>query len=667
MSRIYKVPGQNLEYKIPEDGEVFSDGYGGVYKWEGNRVLSLSAQYSGGSFRDAQGKSVSLGFDVNSLPQYNPGDVAQAVTKMGGRYNNQAPFHPVTDFAVFQPKPVASTGETFTQGVSATNPNAHTLTSSKTGEFASNAPKYGDPNAINPGSLSTLTNPNAGFNQTGGSTAGFNQTVTQPAPYSQTDPNRVINTTTGQTAGQMNAPVTPAAPVDTNYFMKAGESTEAYNARVLAYNQSKNPAPEAPPVGGSITADKLAGSNNPQFNSSQFDPYDASKLPSDVAEPELSSAETDVQSRIDKIMKQQEEAAGRGAYQLEQENQRNIPELRKLQNDFSSQLKLAQLEAANIQQATQTGQGVTSAIDARQRAEALRKNSVKSLGIYAMLEMAKGNLATAQDAADRATEQKYGPIEAQIEAAISNVNLIMKSPEYTAAEKARAARTEAALQANKAAIDAQKAEAADIWDLTFKAMENGLTDPTILNRIRNAGSKEEAAQIAAPYIKKEEEQWSAPYNLGGDLVQKSSTTGQIRTAVNVSSGGGGSGPVTITAEDKRGLVGAGFTSTEANAIGADVNKYGLAKVLEGITDPTQKAAIQKVYGVDASKETKLTRASMSALFGIADNSSKSGILGFFGGGKTNSQKLDDLMSTIKKYQDVGYKDDEILKLMQEKK
>lgn len=64
------------------------------------------------------------------------------------------------------------------------------------------------------------------------------------------------------------------------------------------------------------------------------------------------------------------------------------------------------------------------------------------------------------------------------------------------------------------------------------------------------------------------------------------------------------------------------------------------------------------------KETKLTRESLSNLFGIPDNDEKSGILGgWFGIGKTNKQKLDELVSTVEKYQAVGYSDDEILKMM----
>lgn len=68
-------------------------------------------------------------------------------------------------------------------------------------------------------------------------------------------------------------------------------------------------------------------------------------------------------------------------------------------------------------------------------------------------------------------------------------------------------------------------------------------------------------------------------------------------------------------------------------------------------------------GVSSSN---LTRQKVSSLYGIPDNNEKSGIDWWkqaYGSGETNAQKLDDIMNTIKKYQDVGYTDDEILKLV----
>lgn len=54
--------------------------------------------------------------------------------------------------------------------------------------------------------------------------------------------------------------------------------------------------------------------------------------------------------------------------------------------------------------------------------------------------------------------------------------------------------------------------------------------------------------------------------------------------------------IKLTPTDKKGLLAAGFLPGEISSIESDVNKYGINKVLEGITDTKQKTAIQKVYG-----------------------------------------------------------------------
>ncbi|HAS04859.1 MAG TPA: hypothetical protein DCR71_03755, partial [Dehalococcoidia bacterium] len=60
-----------------------------------------------------------------------------------------------------------------------------------------------------------------------------------------------------------------------------------------------------------------------------------------------------------------------------------------------------------------------------------------------------------------------------------------------------------------------------------------------------------------------------------------------------------------TAIDKQGLLGAGFSQPDINAIENDVNQFGLNEVLKGITDQKQIDALNKVYGNTVVK--KVTR------------------------------------------------------------
>lgn len=126
--------------------------------------------------------------------------------------------------------------------------------------------------------------------------------------------------------------------------------------------------------------------------------------------------------------------------------------------------------------------------------------------------------------------------------------------------------------------------------------------------------------------------------------------------------------ISLGAADKQTLAGADFNEQDIVNIQADVNAHGIQKVLNGTTDPKQQQAIRQVYGGSAPKAevpSKLTRSSVSSLFGIPDDGSDTDTNGWMPGGhETTSHKLDGIMESIKKYQDVGYSDAEILKLMQ---
>lgn len=109
----------------------------------------------------------------------------------------------------------------------------------------------------------------------------------------------------------------------------------------------------------------------------------------------------------------------------------------------------------------------------------------------------------------------------------------------------------------------------------------------------------------------------------------------------------------------------GFSGADVVAIKNDIATYGIDTVLEGITDPDEVKAIQALE-TKAGDKTKLTRSNVSSLYGIPDDDTKK--KEWFGGFnvKTGKEQLDELMSFITRYQDVGYSDEQILKLMQEK-
>lgn len=360
------------------------------------------------------------------------------------------------------------------------------------------------------------------------------------------------------------APAPIPAPVNENYFLKKNESITDYNARLASLNLPSAATPEGVVAVQPKNTDALvtqtkqmlaqtAAEGTKPFAGSSYDTitpaqlsapepikpkitpplssYTAivpppptptpslplpskptppsSTLPLPLAPPatppeatQLGTEEVKLQKNIEEAMALQTQGAGRGAFQSEQEKIQGVAEKVNLFNDLGGQLDFLAQKAATIQaQTQQAGAGVTTAIDARQRAEALRLNSIESLQIQAQYNVAKGRLATAQTLANQAVDLKFKPIEDQIAAAKANIELLKGSPNISLEEKKRAIAQTQILNDRASAIDRQKQNEQDIFGLIKTAMTNGLTDATILSQANNA-TKAQAEQILAPYLKK---------------------------------------------------------------------------------------------------------------------------------------------------------------------
>lgn len=150
---------------------------------------------------------------------------------------------------------------------------------------------------------------------------------------------------------------------------------------------------------------------------------------------------------------------GQSAYQSQVENSLGLPQLNQTQVDLTNQLNTLKNEALaipNVIQNMQTGRGTTAAGIAPQDTAALRENAIKALSVSSLLDATNGNIASAQAKADRAVAQKFDPIKEQIAAAQSNLNLILQSPEYSQAQKTRAAAEKATQDAKAQALARQE-------------------------------------------------------------------------------------------------------------------------------------------------------------------------------------------------------------------
>src|SRR3990167_1985620 len=228
------------------------------------------------------------------------------------------------------------------------------------------------------------------------------------------------------------------------------------NAGLIA---GKTQVPENTPF-GSITGESLTPTSD--ISSKVIQPTPTITPPvaglntevTEVPKLELTAPETDVQKRISEVLGLREGLKGEKSFRAEQEKAAGFPELNRTQTDLSSRLKALQNEALAIPlqlQQEAVGRGITAGGLQPLQTAALRNNAIQALSVSSLLEASRGNLALAQDQADRAVAAKYDPIKEEIAVKLANLDLILKSPEYTVAEKNRA-------QAQKTAHEAKNRE-----------------------------------------------------------------------------------------------------------------------------------------------------------------------------------------------------------------
>lgn len=121
----------------------------------------------------------------------------------------------------------------------------------------------------------------------------------------------------------------------------------------------------------------------------------------------------------------------------------------------------------------------------------------------------------------------------------------------------------------------------------------------------------------------------------------------------------------FTTSQKSQLLSGNFTTADINNMQTDLAAHGIDSVVQGLPE-AQQSLVKRVLAnsdtvANVGSGIKLTRASVSKLFGIPDDDKGQDIFG----GSSNKQKLDEIADFIGRYREVGYEDDQILKILQE--
>lgn len=230
-----------------------------------------------------------------------------------------------------------------------------------------------------------------------------------------------------------------------------------------------------------------------QIRANNFQSYTPPPTPSilglDISMPKLSEPEQKVSDFTKRITDIQNSLLGKTTFTQEQEKLQGTPELQKAMNDLAAQIKGYQLESQSLQNIGATipsameerfaGTGATKAGVLPLTAGELRRNQIqqatiasKALTAAAAFEAIKGNIANAQILIDRAIAAKFGPQEEKLKVELANLDVALKDPSITLAEKNRANAQSLILKKQEGEIAAKKQETADIWKISTDASAN---------------------------------------------------------------------------------------------------------------------------------------------------------------------------------------------------
>lgn len=268
------------------------------------------------------------------------------------------------------------------------------------------------------------------------------------------------------------------------YYKSPTESIEEYNVRIAALR------------GESITSDALAP--EPSLNFNKPEPENIFPVDSlEFTEPEREAEKTIQETKV-----LQEQTAGESTFRTQQEEAAGIPELQKTQADLAGQLKILQAQARVIPiqlQKEAEGRGITVGGLRPIETARLRENAIQALTTASLFEASRGNLTTALELVDRSVKQRFDPIKEQIAIKQANLDLILKSPAYSLAEKRRAQAQKDAQERQTKLVDQQEADEKEIKGYVLEAAKRGAS-AEILQRIQSANSPEEALQLSGFYL-----------------------------------------------------------------------------------------------------------------------------------------------------------------------
>lgn len=263
----------------------------------------------------------------------------------------------------------------------------------------------------------------------------------------------------------------------------------------------------------------------------------------------LTPPKTDLSNQVNQLLEELDTGAetltGRGKMQLSEEQKQGIEDKKQAIEDKTAELnkKLAEIDSltSSYNLANQQDEGRPMTLARIQGAQAqnykmylAQKNSLTSEAGYLQAELLglQGKLTEAQAAADRAVDLEYSDRLDSYNAKLSQLNILL--PQLEAEEARYGSAVQLYLQQQADTLTEQKQAKSDIMAVKLKAITSGINDPSILARIGNASSYNEALQILGENIPTNIEELTPDYKnyllAGGEATGMSFAEWQGKTA-----------------------------------------------------------------------------------------------------------------------------------------
>lgn len=208
------------------------------------------------------------------------------------------------------------------------------------------------------------------------------------------------------------------------------------------------------------------------------------------------------QSTLEKLMSS---LTGKTAAQQQAEQQTGVTDYTKQLTDLNSQITSLKNEALAIplqQENDILNRGITTKAGLAPLTMAKqRENAIKSLTLNSLAETLRGNLSTAQAAADKAVALQFDPVEQEIKIAQQQIENNMAF--FTAAEKRRADLQSLQLNERQRLLDNAKADKTTVYNIGSQLAQFGVDNETI-QKVLSASSPEEALAYAGSKLQSPE-------------------------------------------------------------------------------------------------------------------------------------------------------------------